>query len=62
MDERVNVKLLDLPAYSAKNLESSQSNNSKKDDSSWQIILPVGFIILGLTAMISLLFMRDKEK
>ena len=59
LDKRVNVKLLDLPTYEkGKNLPQNNPNNSS---SAWQFLLPVGLIIIGLMAIISLLVMRENK-
>ena len=57
--ESVNVKLLDLPKYE-KEIKNPQQNNQNNSGSAWQFILPVGLIILGLTAIISLLMWNFK--
>ena len=56
----VNVKLLNLPKYENE-IKNPQQNNPNNGGSAWQFILPVGLIILGLTAIISLLIMKENK-
>jgi len=53
------VKLLDLPTYE-KGKNPSQ-NNPSNSGSAWQFLLPVGLIIIGLMAIISLLIMKENK-
>jgi len=60
LDDRVNVKLLDLPKYE-KEIKNPQQNNPNNGGSAWQFLLPVGLIIIGLMAIISLLITKENK-
>ncbi|KLL03832.1 MAG: hypothetical protein MRECE_8c050 [Mycoplasmataceae bacterium CE_OT135] len=56
-DKDLNLWLLDLSSQKT----TENPTNSNKPGFSWQVILPVGLIILGLMAITTLLFTREKK-
>src|SRR2546421_13115912 len=60
LDGRVNVKLLDLPKYENE-IKNPPQNNPNNGGSAWQFILAAMLVILGLTAIISLLIMKENK-